>query len=578
MNERLRRWGPPAAIVLLAIAVSFTSLGNLYAYDDGYIVAANERIRSLTNIPALFTDSYWGKDSSAGGYRPLTLAMFAIEWFIGGARPIVMHASNILLYAVLCYAVYALARRVLSPVAAWVAAALFAVHPVHVEAVANMVGQAELLTGIACVWGVLLYVRERDAQRMRWRVAAGVLAAFVVAVLAKENGAVFPLLLLAAELTIVRDPRPLRARFVTARPAVLLLILGGAIYLWVRALVLGDLAGMPPHVAYVGLHLTNAHRVLTMIGMAKEWARLLLWPWRLVAEYSPPLVPFAIEMSAEQIPGLLAIALTLLTFWVSIKRGWRDVAFGISWTIIAMLPISGFLFATGFILAERTMMLPSVGAMFAVVGLGRLLWARLAEMRLPARPVRLAFGACIAAFLVAGALRSSARQIVWRDNDILFPMTVRDAPTSYRAHQIMGAWLFATGFRGEGEREMQEAIRLFPYDPIPPYLLAEEYRKKGACDRALPLYKWSLATTDTAASFALGPYARCLLNAGRLDEARAQTMRGIARGVDVRQFRKLLRQIDSARVVATSPDSLERWLRIPGTRIPPLSRVAAAPH
>src|ERR1700682_2682121 len=103
---------------------------------------------------------------------------------------------------------------------------------------------------------------------MRWRVWLGILALFAVAVLAKENGIVFPLLLLAAELTIVRDPRPLRQRFVTARPLVLALLLAGLVYLAGRSLVLGDLAGMPPHVAYVGLHLTNAHRVLTMIGLA----------------------------------------------------------------------------------------------------------------------------------------------------------------------------------------------------------------------------------------------------------------------------------------------------------------------
>jgi hypothetical protein len=189
--------------------------------------------------------------------------------------------------------------------------------------------------------------------------------------------------------------------------------------------------------------------------------------------------------------------------------------------------------------------------------------------------VRVAFAAAIAAFVVAGTLRSAARQLVWRDNDILFTRTVHDAPTSYRAHQIMGAWLFVRGFKGEGEQEMLKAIRLFPYDPIPPFLLAEEYRKKGACDRALPLYKWSLATTDTAASFALGPYARCLLDAGRLDDARAEALRGIARGSDVRQFRKLLRQVDSSRVVATRPESLERWLRIPGTRVPAPPHVAS---
>ena len=549
MNEKLRRWGPSAAIVLLAIAVSFSSLGNTYAYDDGYIVAANERIRSLHNIPALFADSYWGKDSPAGGYRPLTLTLFTVQWVVGGARPIVMHLSNVLLYAALCWAVFAVARRILPHTAAWVAAALFAVHPVHVESVGNVVGQAEITAALACVAGVLIYLRERDTGRMRWPATLGVVGCFAAAVLTKENGAVFPMLILAAELTVVRDPRPIAQRFVTARPLVLLLMVVGLAYIWVRSRVLGDLAGMPPHVAYVGLHLTNAHRVLTMIGLAREWVRLLLWPAKLAAEYSPPMTPFAIGMSAEQLPGLLALVVTLGTLWESIKRGWYDVTFGIAWTIVAILPVSGFFVATGFILAERTMMLPSVGAMIVVGALGWRLWNAIPAEQRAERRLRLLAGGALAVVMLLGFTRSALRQMVWRDNDVLFPTTLRDAPNSYRAHQIMGAWLFANNYKGAGEKEMWEAIRLFPYDPIPPFLMAEEYRKKGACDRAVPLYKWSLATTDTAAGFVLGPYARCLLQLARLDEAHAAALRGVARGAETRQYRFLLHRIDSIRAI-----------------------------
>lgn len=549
MNEKLRRWGPSAAIVLLAIAVSFTSLGNTYAYDDGYIVAANERIRALHNIPALFADSYWGKDSPAGGYRPLTLALFTVQWVLGGARPIVMHFSNVLLYAALCFLVFAVARRILPHAAAWIAAALFAVHPVHVESVGNVVGQAEITAALACVAGVLIYLRERDTARMRWPATLGVIGCFAAAVLTKENGAVFPMLILAAELTVVRDTRPIGQRFATARPLVLLLTLVGLAYIWVRSRVLGDLAGMPPHVAYVGLHLTNAHRVLTMIGMAREWVRLLLWPARLAAEYSPPMTPFAIAMSSEQLPGLLALVVTLGTLGESIKRGWHDVTFGIAWTIIAILPVSGFFVATGFILAERTMMLPSVGAMIVVGGLGWRLWNAIPAEQRAERRLRQLAGGALAVVILLGFTRSALRQMVWRDNDVLFPTTLRDAPNSYRAHQIMGAWLFANNYKGAGEQEMWEAIRLFPYDPIPPFLMAEEYRKKGACDRAVPLYKWSLATTDTAAGFVLGPYARCLLQLARLDEAHAAALRGVARGTDTRQYRFLLHRIDSIRAI-----------------------------
>jgi hypothetical protein len=129
---------------------------------------------------------------------------------------------------------------------------------------------------------------------------------------------------------------------------------------------------------------------------------------------------------------------------------------------------------------------------------------------------------------------------------------VNDAPMSYRAHQIFGAWLFAAGYKGEGEKELWKAIRLFPYDPVPSFLMAEEYRKNGACDRAIPLYRWALATTDSAANSVLGPFAKCLLQLGQVDSAHAIAMRGVERDQDLRVYRWLLHRIDSVRAVVRS--------------------------
>ncbi|HEX2716907.1 MAG TPA: glycosyltransferase family 39 protein [Gemmatimonadaceae bacterium] len=547
VREWIRRNRAELAVGGLAFAVSFLSLFNGFAYDDAPIVYGNDRIHALRNIPALFADSYWGANVPAGGYRPLTLAAFALQWKLSGGGAFVFHIVNVLLYAALSVLVYRLARRVLAPTAAFIAAALFAIHPVHVEAVANIVGQAELFVALGCVGGVLLYVRERARGTMRWSVIAGIVGCYVVAVLAKENGIVLPALLVAAELWVVNDPRDWRARGRAVRPVLLVLTALALVYIQVRSMVLGDVAGMPPHTAYIGIRLTPEHRVLTMIGFAKEWARLLFWPARLVAEYSPPMTPLAIELSTQQLPGFVVLLAAAMVFWLALKRGWNDVAFSLAWIAISMAPVSGFFVATGFILAERTLMLPSVGAMLLAGAAGARLWAALPASvpRQRARTLGLAGLAIVGAL---GFWRSAMRQQVWRDNSVLFPQTLLDAPDSYRAHQIFGMWLFAVGYPGEGEKHLWHAIKLYPYDPVPPFLLAEEYRKRGACDRALPLYKWSLQTPQVSEGFALGPYARCLLATGQYDEARRQTLRGIARGELVKDYRKLLRRVDSARV------------------------------
>ena len=89
-------------------------------------------------------------------YRPLTSMSYAIEWRIFGDRPWVFHLINVLLYAANCAAVAELARRLGGLAIGYFAGLLFAVHPVHVEAVAYIVGRAELLSTGAMLWAMIL--------------------------------------------------------------------------------------------------------------------------------------------------------------------------------------------------------------------------------------------------------------------------------------------------------------------------------------------------------------------------------------------------------------------------------------
>src|SRR5258708_31525497 len=100
----------------------------------------------------------WGNE----GYRPLTILAYSLEWAAGHGKPWLFHAVNIGMYAAISVAVFYLAETCLPFAAAWVAAALFAVHPVHVEAVASVVGQSELLAALFMIPAVALYIRRRN--------------------------------------------------------------------------------------------------------------------------------------------------------------------------------------------------------------------------------------------------------------------------------------------------------------------------------------------------------------------------------------------------------------------------------
>jgi protein O-mannosyl-transferase len=546
-EKRLGGWAIPA-IALLAIAASITGIINGFTYDDRYIVELNPVMKSLAGWWRTFGASYWPKDWGGDGYRPLTILAFKIEYALGGGSPVAFHAANIALYGVACVLVYWLARRVFAPErwwAAWVAAALFAVHPTHVEAVAGVVGQSELLVGISLLSATLLYVRDRQRGALRPSTAAWIAALYAIGCFAKEHAIVLPGLLAAVELILLADREPMRQRIARLRPFYLVLVLVAVSFVAVRSWVLADhsIGGFQPFTPFNTLRISNTDRILTALGVVPEWVRLFYWPVRLSSEYGPPDVEIAQGFSVSQIPGLsLLVAIIALGF--ILRRREPVISFGIAWVIITLLPSSNFVLPAGIVLAERTLFLPSVGAMFVAAAIAAVVAER---WKVAARPdIRLAARVAFAALLAAGAWRSATRSTVWRNNDRLFRQAVIDSPDAYRAHYMLGAWHFENQRKREGEAEYRRALSLFPYDPFLSYNMAEQYQRIGLCAPALPLYRWTFGLN---ANFPLGRgnFAWCLVNEGHYDEARSRAFETIRIGGDLEGMRRVIFITDSIR-------------------------------
>jgi len=528
MSGLLRRAAAPS-VALLAIASSAIGILNGFTYDDVYVVEQNPLMKYLHGWWRVFHLSYWPKSAGGDGYRPLTILAFRVEAMLGHLNPMVFHAVNIALYALAAWLVFLVARRLLPLWAAWLTAALFAVHPVHVEAVANVVGQSELWVAVALLGSTALYLRDRMAGPLRTSTALQILLLYAVACFAKEHGIVLPAILIAAELTVIDDGVLPLERARRLRPFYLGMLAVALGFLAARGIVLADhsLGGFAPFTPFAVLHISSVDRVLTAVGVVPEWLRLFFWPARLSSDYGPPQIDIAQGQSLVQLPGfLLLISIVAATF--VLRRRQPVMSFGIAFACLALLPSSNFLLPAGIVVAERTMFLASAGAMLFVGALAVVLREQLNATPAWSRAWTFGAPATCAALLGLGGMRSWNRSRVWHDNETLFRQSIVDSPRSYRAYFLLGTWDVHHQRERLGESELREGMRLFPYDPYMAFNLAEAYREGGMCAAALPLYRWSREIEPSVNGRT--EYAWCLMNQARFGESKEMALEAVRAG------------------------------------------------
>jgi hypothetical protein len=425
------------AVAACAIAAHIGALWNRFAMDDLYIIVWNPLVHSPDGIWQAFAMPYWPPDLGGKLYRPLAVASYAIDWLIAG--PWWFHAVNLVWHAGATVAVAALTRRLAGPTAALVAGLIFAVHPVHVEAVANVIGRAELMAGLGACLAVYAAVAKDRIGLSALALAAGLLS--------KENAAVAPGLIVWAWAVGLGRPQPRRmAMYVGSW-----LVVAG-VYLAIRSAVLmpyARLHDLAP--VFVGEGPVAVR--LTAIAALADVARLLVFPLTLRVDYSPAERTIVTSLFDGRLwLGLLCLAAWAVLLVLAWKRGRRVEAFGLGWIALAILPVANLLFPVGVLVAERTLYLPSVGLALAV-------GAWLSGMD----PRRLRM--LVAVVIVAMGVRSALRVPVWRDDFSVTLSMLDDSPRSYRGPARMGA-IYQS--RRQPERALEAfnvAARTFARDP-----------------------------------------------------------------------------------------------------------------
>lgn len=445
-----------AVPALLAATVFANTLFNGFAYDDWVVITwAKNRHEDL--LPLLLQ------------YRGLTYGLHAIDWRLWGDWAPGFHLTNLILHSVAssltAYAAFLLTR---SKRVGLLCGLFFAVHPVHVEAVASIANRKDVLATIFACAALILWLRPRQTARGY----VGALVSVCLSFLSKEIVAVgFVPMLFFADLLISRgrDERFAR-RF---RRAVLrsapFWILGAATTL--------TITGNPAirfQAASIGEETAGQLRgyravLATAAASIPDIARLLFFPATLSADYPVrPRVGFGDERVRMGIQFLLA-----WSFWLfaalTFARRIPALTFAMLWTVVTYLPCSNVVPLTHFFIAERYLYAPSLGVCLLIaIGFD----AGLTHTRERQRLLWLALTGAIIATTLAGGIRSAVRNRDWRDDVALAQSAVAAGQAGWRVHSVVGRHMFRKGDAAEADRHLRLAVELAPLEPCLRYDLA----------------------------------------------------------------------------------------------------------
>ena len=443
-------WIAAAVIAAAALAAYYNALRNGFAYDDVVLIPNDPRVREA-RIWEILRTSYWGNPEFSL-YRPLTTLSFAANWALAGDRAAWFHAFNIALHAGVSALLFVLLRTWYTTAAALLGAVVFALHPVHVEAVANVVGRAELLAALFYLAACVIWLRAREDSRAGRLIAVPLL--FALGLVSKESAATLPAILLVFDAASGRFSG-VKAWLRTRGTAYVVLALVLVAYLALRHAIVGGLSPnrLDPIIEVVT---SPADRIITALQAWPVYLRLFLYPRVLLADYGPRILMPIEQWNVLAVAGLALAGGTVVGGLLALRAKHERTAVGLLWFPITILPVSNLIIPIGVIAAERVAYVPSVALSFAVAGAASLVMTA-------SRPVRIAATAAAAMVLALFAVRVRTRIPDWQSTNSIMEALIRDRPDAFRANWHHARLANVRGQPLEALRYYENAFRAWPF-------------------------------------------------------------------------------------------------------------------
>lgn len=463
-------WWPAGLIPLLAVVAFWPGLENGYVnWDDNDYIRYNPQVTS----PGGLSDIWQSFDSPQ--YYPLTFTSFWFEYRLWGPFATGYHTTNLILHAINALLVFAVLREMgAGRPLAWLAAALFAVHPIQVASVSWLAQRKNTLSGFFALLTMLWYFRHARAQRPQssggaglparqpisgaglrarqsddarlhpgaWHYAAALLA-FAAALLSKTAVVVLPLSLILAERVLLQSR--LRRAVGRAAPMLAMGLVLGILTMFVEQAdaPAGDspLRRLLVAPAAIAFYAGKLLLPLRLLGLYPHWdVSAAAWQWWL------PLIGF---IAAAAAMWLLRRRLPAMTLW------------GLGHFALMLLPASGIV-TFGYLehspVGDHFVYLACIGFFAAVIAAAAPPFQKL----VPAGAAKAVYGAAAAACLVPLAAKTWFQTQVWRDGLTFWGHTLAHNPTSGLAHNNMGLTLAREGRIAEALEQFRLSLQYKP--------------------------------------------------------------------------------------------------------------------
>ena len=447
-------------LAILSIVVYANTWQNDFVLDDSMVFAKNtivtqgfKGIPELLQTPRLKGFGYLKNEN----YRPLSLVMFAVECQLFGDKPTAGHIFNTIFFAGCVILLFLFLDKLFDRKktgVAFVASALFAVHPIHTEVVANIKSLDEIFCFFFAFAGLnvfLAYMRDGKI----WQLLVGTLLIFL-SYLSKETVVTFLFIIPLVFFFYQNDNRK-RAIFMTAGS---LLVTG--IYLVIRGVILNAYGASTTAVEFIDNALVKAPNLAMRIATAIEglgiYIKLLFVPYPLNCDYGYNTIPY---VGFGNIWVLLSLGVYLFLLVAGVYRFIKfrkdPWAFGMLYFLATMALFTNVFFLMGAQLGERFTFFASAGFCL-LLALAIEKWVVRSEITFPAffKNVRL-MGLLVPVCLIFSVL-TMARNADWKTNTALYKADAEKSPNDCRLSYYLGNELVENEYAAEKDTAKQRQI------------------------------------------------------------------------------------------------------------------------